>query len=54
MRRSGKTWFLLQCLADRLAKGVDRERLVYFNFEDERLGDLESGMLYSSLRGFGG
>jgi len=45
MRRSGKTWYLLQCLADRLARGVERERLVYFNFEDERLGDLESGDL---------
>jgi len=41
MRRAGKTTFLYQCLAARLAAGVARERLVYFNFEDERLGDLE-------------
>lgn len=40
MRRAGKTSFLYQCLADRLAGGVGRERLVYFNFEDERLGGL--------------
>jgi len=40
MRRAGKTTFLYQCLADRLAQGVERERLVYFNFEDERLGGL--------------
>jgi len=42
MRRAGKTTFLLQCLADRLATGSTREGLVYFNFEDERLGDLEA------------
>ena len=37
MRRAGKTFFLLQNLAARLAQGIERERLVYFNFEDERL-----------------
>ena len=35
MRRSGKTSFLWQCLADRLAAGTPREALLYFNFEDE-------------------
>ncbi len=42
MRRAGKTTFLYQCLADRLASGIKRDRLVYFNFEDERLGSLVS------------
>jgi len=42
MRRAGKTFFLQQCLADRLALGIERERLVYFNFEDERLGGLRA------------
>jgi predicted AAA+ superfamily ATPase len=37
MRRSGKTWFLYQQIADRLAEGIDRSRLLYLNFEDERL-----------------
>ena len=37
MRRSGKTTFLWQCLADKLAAGVERESLLYLNFEDERL-----------------
>jgi uncharacterized protein len=41
MRRSGKTTFLWQCLADRLAAGVPREALLYLNFEDERLADLK-------------
>jgi uncharacterized protein len=42
MRRAGKTTFLYQCLAARLAEGVPRNRLVYLNFEDERLGELEA------------
>ncbi len=49
MRRAGKTWFLLQCLADRLAAGTPREMLVYFNFEDERLGALQKESLGSIL-----
>ncbi len=45
MRRAGKTTFLYQCLAGRLAQGTARERLVYFNFEDERLGNIEAADL---------
>jgi predicted AAA+ superfamily ATPase len=37
MRRSGKTWFLYQQIGDLLASGVERSRLLYLNFEDERL-----------------
>jgi len=37
MRRSGKTWFLYQQIEARLASGIGRDRLLYFNFEDERL-----------------
>ena len=37
MRRSGKTYFLYQQLGQRLAGGTDRSRLLYLNFEDERL-----------------
>ena len=40
MRRTGKTTFLWQVLADRLEQGVGREGLLYFNFEDERLAGL--------------
>ena len=40
MRRAGKTTFLWQLLADRLGQGAEREGLLYFSFEDERLGDL--------------
>jgi len=45
MRRAGKTWFLYQCLQDRLAAGTPRKALVYFNFEDERLAGLEARQL---------
>lgn len=37
MRRSGKTWFLYQQIGELLARGIDRNRLLYLNFEDERL-----------------
>lgn len=37
MRRAGKTFFVFQQLQRRLKSGVSRDRLVYFNFEDERL-----------------
>ena len=49
MRRAGKTTFLLQCLGDRLSRGEPRERLVYFNFEDERLAGLSARELGSIL-----
>lgn len=45
MRRTGKTTFLWQVLADRLKQGVGREGLLYFNFEDERLAGLAAADL---------
>ena len=36
-RRSGKTYLLYDIYQQLLQKGVDRKRLVYINFEDERL-----------------
>ncbi len=41
MRRAGKTSLLWQILADRHAKGMDREGLLYFSFEDERLAGMQ-------------
>lgn len=40
MRRTGKTYFLYQTMQRCLEQGVARSRLVYFNFEDERLSDM--------------
>lgn len=37
-RRAGKTSFLWQLIGDRVAEGTPRAGLLYFNFEDERLG----------------
>jgi uncharacterized protein len=46
MRRTGKTTFLWQILADRLARGDSREGLLYFSFEDERLADITATDLH--------
>lgn len=40
MRRSGKTWLLFERIRTLLAEGVPRERILYVNFEDERLRPL--------------
>lgn len=40
MRRAGKTTYLWQVVADRLAGGTPRAGLLYFNFEDERLAGM--------------
>ncbi|MDB4459043.1 ATP-binding protein [bacterium] len=45
MRRAGKTSFLHQQRADRIAAGRKPERQVYFNFEDERLAGMKAGQL---------
>jgi uncharacterized protein len=37
MRRAGKTWFCYQYMDTLLKKGVPKQRLLYVNFEDERL-----------------
>ncbi len=52
MRRSGKTWFLYQQIEDRLAQGIDRSRLLYLNFEDERLLPLATSDLSSIPEAF--
>jgi predicted AAA+ superfamily ATPase len=44
-RRAGKTTFLWQILSERHAQGLDRNALMYFNFEDERLAGISSSDL---------
>lgn len=46
MRRSGKTTFLWQQMAERVAQGTPREGLLYFGFEDERLAGMAAGDLH--------
>lgn len=45
MRRTGKTWFLYQQMQDYMARGVPKERLLYINFDDERLLPMGPGDL---------
>lgn len=52
MRRSGKSTFLWQCLADRLAAGEPRGAQVYVNFEDDRLGTLGASDLDCLLEAY--
>ena len=45
MRRAGKTTFLHQHRSDLIARGRTPQRLLYFNFEDERLGNMAADQL---------
>jgi uncharacterized protein len=46
MRRAGKTTFLHQLRRERHERGIDRVRLPYINFEDERLAELRAQDLH--------
>jgi predicted AAA+ superfamily ATPase len=37
MRRSGKTWAMYQIMNELLSQGLDKTKIVYINFEDDRL-----------------
>jgi hypothetical protein len=43
MRRSGKTFMCYQHMADLLAAGTPKDRLLYLNFEDDRLLPMTAG-----------
>lgn len=51
-RRSGKTSFLWQCMADKLATGEPRSAMLYFSFEDDRLDGMQVGDLQYLLEGY--
>ena len=46
MRRTGKTTFLHQIMAEKLSSNIPKERLLYINFEDERLLPLTAADLH--------
>lgn len=46
MRRSGKTYLLYQRIGEREHDGVERERMLYVNLEDERLLPLRAESLH--------
>jgi len=37
MRRTGKTWFCYQKIKDLMTSGIKKEKILYLNFEDDRL-----------------
>lgn len=45
MRRTGKTWLCFQQIHDLIASGVPRDRILYLNFEDDRLTGLSADEL---------
>lgn len=49
MRRSGKTWAMYQQMHELIRQGVDFKKILYINFEDERLSNLKASDLSSLL-----
>lgn len=54
MRRTGKTSLCFQTMNGLLASGVPRERLLYLNFEDDRLAEVRVGDLQWIVEAFYG
>lgn len=50
IRRSGKTFLLYETVRRLEAQGVDRRRILYLNFEDDRLDPIQAGELDLILR----
>jgi len=42
LRRVGKTYYLFQIINELLNEGLEKKRIFYINFEDERLGDMSA------------
>lgn len=51
-RRTGKTWFLYYLIHTMINNGVEWERILYINFEDERLLELTASELDLIIEGF--
>ncbi len=52
MRRTGKTSLCFQKMRELLASGIPRERLLYINFEDDRLAEVRVGDLQWIVEAF--
>ncbi len=52
MRRSGKTWLLYQHIQNLLATGIPSEKILYVNFEDERLRGIQTEDLQGLLEAY--
>lgn len=52
MRRTGKSCYMLGIIKDLVSKGVDFKRIVYFNFEDDRLLPMSGSSLGELIDSF--
>jgi predicted AAA+ superfamily ATPase len=52
MRRSGKTYYLYQMMRELLGAGIPQEKMLYFNFADERLKPYGSGVASEVIEAF--
>lgn len=52
MRRVGKTYFLYQYILNMLKKGIDKNKILYINFEDDRLLPLDPHKLAKLVDSF--
>lgn len=52
MRRSGKTYFIYQSILERINQGIPLSRILYLNFEDDRLQPLDIHKLAQILDAF--
>ncbi len=46
MRRTGKTFFIYQIIADILSRGIEKSTVLYINFDDDRLYPLTAADLH--------
>jgi len=49
MRRSGKTWAMYQQIQKLLDNGIDKKKILYINFEDDRLSLMQTNHFQSIL-----
>lgn len=54
MRRSGKTWAMYQRMNELLSQGLDKSKIVYINFEDDRLISMQTKDFQSILDAYFG
>lgn len=52
MRRSGKTWAMYQIMQDLMAQGTEFSKMLYLNFEDERISDMQKENFQDILRAY--
>jgi hypothetical protein len=49
MRRTGKTWAMYQSIQKLLDSGIDKAKILYINFEDDRLSEMQTNHFQSII-----